>query len=106
MAVQTARRSRRRTGRVVPLAGKSGLPWNSIAFSQNGTANPTTFPTWRGRELDGVVYWPGRSTWVAMRSLPTRRTGDLMVYGIPFWPEGIGGSFAACIAGSYDTEIQ
>lgn len=92
------------TGRTVPMVGKSGLPWNSIVFG-HGT-NPGAFETWRNRPVDGVLMFSGRQTWNDLGWTPARRPGDLLVWSIPPFPEGIGGSNARVAAGQYDAEIR
>ena len=92
------------TGRAVPLVGKSGMAWNSIVFGHG--AQPGAFETWRKRPVDGVLYFPARQSWNDLKALPGRRAGDLMVYSIPPFPEGIGGSNGNVAAGSYDTQIR
>ena len=91
------------TTTAVPLVGKSGLPWNSLVFGHG--SSPETFERWRNRPVDGVVYFPARGSWSQMGQLPRRRAGDLMVYSIPPFPVGTGGSNAKVAAGTYNNEI-
>lgn len=92
-----------KSARKVPLVGKSKMAWNSLVFG-HGTA-PASFETWRKRPVDGVLYFPARYSWSDLGQLPSRRVGDLMVYSIPPFPTGIGGSTAKVVAGSYDADI-
>jgi hypothetical protein len=80
------------------------MAWNSIVFGHG--AQPGNFETWRKRPVDGVLYFPARSSWADLGQLPSRRAGDLMVYSIPPFPEGIGGSTAKVAAGTYDANIK
>ncbi|GAA1428278.1 hypothetical protein GCM10009616_07500 [Microlunatus lacustris] len=88
----------------VPLIGKSKLPWNSVVFGHGG--DPAGFESWRKRPVDGVLTFPARNSWNDMGQLPSRRAGDLMIYSIPTFPEGIGGSNAKVAAGNYDSDIR
>lgn len=88
----------------VPLVGKSKLPFNSIVFGHS--SQPSAFESWRGRPVDGVLYFPARNTWSDMGQLPSRRPNDLMVYSIPTFPEAVGGSNQQVAAGSYDADIR
>jgi hypothetical protein len=50
--------------RTIPLIGRSGLAWNSGVFYNAG--DPTSaqqFATWRGRKLDSIMYFPGRTNY-------------------------------------------
>ncbi|GAA1432165.1 hypothetical protein GCM10009616_21000 [Microlunatus lacustris] len=88
----------------VPKVGKSKLPWNSVVFGHS--SKPARFESWRKRPVDGVLYFPARNSWADMGQLPSRRAGDLMIYSIPTFPEGVGGSNAKVAAGTYDTRIR
>lgn len=90
--------------RKVPFIGRSGLTWNSLVFGHG--AQPSTFESWRKRPVDGVLMWPGRQTWAELMWTPTRRPGDFMVWCVPPFPEGIGGSNAKVAAGTYDANIR
>lgn len=92
--------------RTVALVGKSKLPWNSLVFGHGAGTGLAAFETWRNRPVDGPMYWPARQTWADMGQVPTRRAGDMMVYCIPPFPEGIGGSNANVANGVYDANIQ
>lgn len=89
----------------VPLVGNSAMAWNSLAFGYTPTS-VSTFETWRGRSVDGVLYFPARATWAQMKTLPTRRSNDLVVFSIPPYPEGVGNTNTALAAGTYDANIQ
>src|SRR5688500_10021492 len=100
-----ARRKGRAQQRAIPLIGTSQMAWNSLVFQAGGLGlSLNGFETWRGRSVDGRMYFPGRTTWAEMKQLPTRPRDDLMVYCIPFFPTSIGGSLSAVVAGSYDVQ--
>lgn len=51
---------------LVPLVGKSGLPFNSIVFRRT-PADADTFGRWRGRRADGLMWFTRRQTWADFR---------------------------------------
>jgi hypothetical protein len=93
------------TGRKVPLVGKSQLGWNNVVFHENST-DPAEFVTWRKRDVDGTFIFPGRESWDAMGWMPTRRSNDLLVFSLPFAPEGQGITNSEVAAGQVNTQIR
>jgi len=90
-------------------ANRSGLPWASGVYPQNGTpTGAAAFATWRGRPLDVVDAWSARATWAQIVDpawLYQRWRGQpyTMAFGVPMIPEGVPGvSLQACASGAYD----
>lgn len=91
-------------------ANRSGLPWASGVYPQNGTpAGAAAFAAWRGRPLDVVDAWPARATWAQIVDpawLYQRWRGQpyTMAFGVPMIPEDVRGvSLQACARGAYDS---
>jgi hypothetical protein len=80
--------------RRVPLAGLSGLGFNSIVFLAGGVtkAGMEQFGRDRGRPLDGVLTFPPRASWEDLSKTPAGElrailgAGGLVVYSIPHAP--------------------
>lgn len=78
----------------VKLAGLSGLPFNSIVFLAGSVskAGMEQFGRERGRPLDGVLTFPPRNSWGALRQTPVAElkaildAGGIVVYSIPHAP--------------------
>jgi Predicted solute binding protein len=90
---------------VSPTGNPSGLPWRSGVHTGSFPADYAAFATWRGRPLDSTLQYSARDSWAGLESpwfLGYTWPGELIA-AQPFWPEGSGGSFAACAAGDYDT---
>lgn len=47
------------------LAGRSGHPWNASVYTGNGNmvAKGNQFSTWRGSDVDGLLFFSTRQTW-------------------------------------------
>jgi hypothetical protein len=81
-------------GRRVPLVGKSGLGFNSICFHGGAVSKAAMeqFGRDRGRPMDGVLTFPARGTWAALRTGGVAEmkaiidAGGLVVYSIPHAP--------------------
>jgi hypothetical protein len=96
-----------------PSSGRrlgSALPWASGVFASPETpAAAAAFGTWRGRPLNVVTTWSGRSTWqdiVDPSWLYQRWTGSpyTMVFGVAMLPERVSGvSLQKCASGSYNS---
>jgi hypothetical protein len=90
-------------------ANRSGLPWASGVYAQNGTpAGAAAFAAWRGRPLDVADAWSARATWAQIVDpawLYQRWRGQpyTMAFGVPMIPEGVPGvSLQACASGAYN----
>jgi hypothetical protein len=95
------------TGSSGVSSARSGLPWPSGVFVPGGDpARYDGFAVWRGRALDIVTVWYDRWSWADLTDswLPAawEGTAATKVWGIPPFPEGVGGSLGACARGDYD----
>lgn len=67
---------------IAPVAGISGLPWNSGVFAENGSgqlASSDSFGTYRGRRVDNNVYF-------------ANRTQATLAFGLGELPDGTNGT--------------
>jgi hypothetical protein len=55
-------------GRVIPLVGRSGLPFNSLILNTNSIAGATAFETTRRRPVDGMMWFVSRQSWAELGS--------------------------------------
>jgi hypothetical protein len=92
------------------LPNRSGLPWASGVYVASDTVAATeAFAAWRGRPVDVVVAWSGRTTWSDIVS-PSwlyqiwAGTPYTKVFGVAPIPEGDGSTLAACAAGDYNQQ--
>jgi hypothetical protein len=90
------------------LPNRSGLSWASGVYVSSDTVAATeAFAAWRGRPVDVVVAWSGRTTWSDIVS-PSwlyqiwAGTPYTKVFGVAPIPEGDGSTLAACAAGDYN----
>jgi hypothetical protein len=88
----------------------SGLPWKSgvsVPGDSSWATATTAFGNWRGKPVDAAILWPTRSTW-ANFTQPSSTYSSwaaepyTKVIGIPLFPENVGATVAACIAGTYN----
>lgn len=67
------------------------------------------FGSWRGDDVGVVVAWPLRGTWADFTQVNSFYTiwaqqPYTKAFGIPLFPENVGATVGACIAGSYDDQ--
>ena len=67
------------------------------------------FGSWRRDQVGVVVAWPSRGTWADFTQVNSFYTTWAQQpytksFGIPLFPENVGATVGACIAGSYDDQ--
>jgi len=83
-------------GAVIPLVGFSGLVFNSTIFTGDvSAAGATAFGVYRGRPVDGLLYFPGRAAWADLNWHPAdhaawAQSGHLLITSIPHAPTSEG----------------
>lgn len=93
------------TTTTLPGSSRSGLPWRHGVHTGSFPPDYPPFEAWSGKLLDWTLQYSARSSWAGIEH-PWHLGYDFpgeQVAAQPFWPEGSGGSFAACSSGSYDT---
>ena len=93
-------------------AGTAPLPpvtWPSGAHAGNPLSTYVDWGAWRGRPLDVAHVYTDRTRWsgVVQPAWPLDDFASfdgLLVISQPLFPEGIGGSLDACVAGDYDAQ--
>jgi glycosyl hydrolase family 26 len=89
-------------------ANRSGLAWNSGVYIPGDNATATeSFGSWRGAKTDVAVTWTARSNWNDVINSTWlydrwKNAPQTLALGLPPFPENVGGSLAACAAGSYN----
>jgi hypothetical protein len=77
--------------RTIPLIGRSGLAWNSgVFFNAGNVSSANSFATWRGRKLDSIMYFTGRSQYSDMNYLNPGLTSwpGYRIISLPSQPAG------------------
>ncbi|WP_437972050.1 glycosyl hydrolase [Sorangium sp. So ce260] len=89
-----------------PGGALSGLPWPSGTNAQD-LDRIAAWASYRGRPADVALVitdytsWPGITQPDGVLEGLAGFTGKLVI-ALPFWPNGVGGSLAACARGEYD----
>jgi hypothetical protein len=100
--------SQNSTTNALEMAWKSGVSFPELnAYSSSAAKATVAFGTWRGRSVDVAVVWPNRESWASFiqpSALYTNwaRQPYTKVITLPLFPEGIGDTASACIAGTYN----
>jgi hypothetical protein len=87
----------------MPLVGLSGLAWNSglTDSSDGGITSAQAFGTWRGRPVDTINYFTGRSTQADLHFLPDSLTSfaGYREISVSSQPDNAGGNSVAAAGG-------
>ncbi len=85
----------------------SGVSYPDSPDSVVAAQATQAFGSWREDHVGVVVAWPARGTWADFTQVSSFYTGWAQqpytkAFGIPLFPEDVGATVGACIAGSYD----
>ena len=88
--------------------GRAGCPTRTPIITWLAQAQAAqAFGAWRGHLVGVAVAWPNRGTWADFTQVNSFYTTwakqpYTKTFGIPLFPENVGATVGACIAGSYD----